>query len=289
MKSAVLIGQSRSRHGERDLIRAAGELRSRGFTIDASHLETGHKALRKRVRGMARSGAELVVVCGGDGSQTAAVSALAHTKTVLGVVPSGTGNSFATSLGIASADAAFDVIAGGRIARVDVGVVNGRRFANFATIGLAAEIGNQTPRWLKKLVGPLAYGFASVEPIVRQRPFDATVRWKKNRLKIRTRQIIVVSGRDYGHTPLTPESSLTSGRLSFFARDRTGTLDVLATYAAFLANAQSELPGTHVFQAPRIKITTSRPVRVAVDGSDVCRTPVEFKIDREALRVMVPA
>jgi YegS/Rv2252/BmrU family lipid kinase len=289
MKRAVLIGQSHSRHGEEHLVRAARELRARGIEIEGSHLESGHKAVRKRARSAAKSGSKLVVVCGGDGTQAAAVSVLAHTNTVLGVVPSGTGNSFASSLGIGGTfDSAIETIARGRVARVDVGVVNGRRFANFATIGLASDISERTPRGLKKVFGPIAYGLSSVMPILRQRPFRATIRWKKHRLNMATRQIIIVNGRDYGHTPVTPESSPTSGKLTFFARDRAGTVDVLSTYAAFLVNEQTSLPGLHYFQASKIKISTSRPVLIAIDGHSVCRTPATFSIERKALRVMVP-
>ena len=256
--------------------------------MDESHLEKGHKAVKRRLRQAVKSGAGLVVLIGGDGTQTLGADVLAHTGTILGVVPAGTGNSFAESLGIDSPDKAFDAIAGGRIERVDVGVVNGRRFANFATIGLASVIAEETPRWLKHAVGPLAYGLSAAKPLFEHRPFRASVKWKKNRLKLETQQIIVVNGRMYGHTPVTPESTLVDGSLTFFATSRTNPLDVIRTYVSFLTKTQTKIPQAHYFRADRLTIKTSRKALVSVDGSALCKTPAKFSVDPRALAVYVP-
>jgi diacylglycerol kinase family enzyme len=186
MRQAIVIAQSHAREGGKRLEQAGAALRERGVSVDASHLESGHKAIRKRIRQAVRSKAPIVVLVGGDGTQTIGAGEIAHSNTILGVIPAGTGNSFAESLGIASPDQAFDAIAYGRVERVDVGVVNGIRFANFATIGLAAVISKQTPRWVKHVFGPIAYGLSAARPLVRHRPFDALVKWKKNRLKLHT-------------------------------------------------------------------------------------------------------
>lgn len=288
MRQAIVVAQSHARYGERELERAGAELRARGVQVVESHVETGHKALRRRIRQAVRSGASLIVAIGGDGTQTVAVSEIAHSKAVLGVVPAGTGNSFAASLGIDSPEVAFDTVARGRSELVDVGVVNGTRFANFATIGLASVIGEQTPRWLKHRIGPLAYGVAAIEPLLRHRPFRATIRWKKNRLKLQTHQIIIVSGRMYGHTPVTPESTLVDGQLTFFATSRTSPIDVARTYVSFLTNSQTAIPQAHYFRAKKLKIRTSRKATVSVDGAVVCDTPATFSVEPKALAVLVP-
>jgi YegS/Rv2252/BmrU family lipid kinase len=288
MRRAIVIAQSHARAGSKELEQAGAELRARGVSVDASHLESGHKAIRKRLRQAVRSQAPIIVLVGGDGTQTIGASEIAHSKTILGVIPAGTGNSFAESLGIRSFEQAYDAIAHGRVERVDVGVVNGVRFANFATIGLASEITKKTPRWLKHAVGPIAYGISALKPLLHHRGFEASVNWKKNRLKIRTRQIIVVNGRMFGHTPVTPESFLTDGKLTFFATARTNPVDVIRTYASFLTNSQTSLPQAHYFRTEKLKIKTSRKTLVAVDGSPLCKTPAKFSVDRNALAVFVP-
>ncbi len=288
MPQAIIIGDALSRHGERETIEASSKLRERGVEIAESHLEAGPRPLRKRIRQAVKSGAKLIVVCGGDGTQTRAVAELANTGVTMGVVPAGTGNSFAHSLGITSLEQAFDVIAHGRMVRIDAGRVDGRYFANFATIGLAAEIGLHTPRWLKRAVGAVAYGISAARPILQGKSFRANVRWKKNHLTFDTRQMIIVSGRDFGHTPVTPESSPLSGKLTFFATEESSPVDVLELYAALLAGTQTSLAHAHYFQAKKIKVETSRRVRVAVDGEAICKTPVTFEVAAGALCVMAP-
>lgn len=288
MRIAVIIAQSHSRGGEKLIEQAGAALRERSVSVDASHLETGHKAIRKRIRQAVKSEAPIVVLVGGDGTQRIGVAEIAHSKTVLGVVPAGTGNSFAASLGINGPDEAYDAIAHGRVERVDVGVVNGERFANFASIGLASVIADHTPRWLKHVMGPIAYGLSAAKPLVRHRPFDVSVKWKKNRLEMRTHQIIVANGRMFGHTPITPESTLTDGMLTFYATERTNPVDVMRTYAAFLTGSQTAIPEAHYFRAEKLTIKTSRKALVSVDGSALCETPAKFSVERNALAVFVP-
>jgi diacylglycerol kinase (ATP) len=289
MRHAIIVGEAHSRHGEHETAEAGQQLRQRGLDIAESHMVSGERAIRKRIREAIKSGAELIVVCGGDGTQTHAVAEMATTGVTLGVVPAGTGNSFAHSLGITSIEQAYDAIAHGVAQNIDAGMVNGQYFANFATVGLAAEVGARTPRLLKKAMGVLAYGIAAAVPMLREKPFRARVKWKKNTLDIKTLQMLVVSGRDYGHSPVTPDASPVSGKLTFFATEETNAGDVVQLYAAFLAGTQTRLPRAHYFQAKKIRIKTSRRVLIAVDGEALCKTPATFAVAPSALRVMVPA
>ena len=140
----------------------------------AFHVAAKGKACRQIVRRAVKAGAPEILVGGGDGTMTHAVDALAHRETTLGVIPFGSGNSFAQSLGIPPGD----LDGGGRGDRararsqqVDLGVVNGTHFANFATIGISSVISDGTPRALKKLFGGVAYGLASIRPMLTHRAF----------------------------------------------------------------------------------------------------------------------
>jgi diacylglycerol kinase family enzyme len=119
------------------------------------------------------------------------------------------------------------------------------------------------------------------------RAFEARVKWKKNRLKFKAHQMLVVNGRMYGHTAVTPESTLTDGTLTFFARSGASPAGVVGTYLAFLTDTQTELRHTHYFRAKKLTIKTSRKVLVSVDGSALCKTPAKFSVDRNALSVFV--
>ena len=89
----------------------------------------------------ARAVGELVVAGGGDGTLSAVAAALVGTDTALGVLPMGTLNHFAKDLGIPlKLEKAVQTLFTGKIARVDVGEVNGRIFLNNSSIGFYPRI-----------------------------------------------------------------------------------------------------------------------------------------------------
>lgn len=290
MRNAVVICRLSSRHGLEHYRRLGEALPARGVAISEAHMVRKRKEIQKRIRQAVKSGAELVIVLGGDGTQTAAVAELAHTKTVLGVIPSGTGNSFALSLGVKDdIESAIDVIADGKIARVDLGIVNDTYFANFATIGLIADAANQTSRPLKRIIGPLAYGVAGIRRLFQDKPFALHVKWKESDLQITTHQAIVASGRYYGHRPLTPRATITSGEVAFFASAGPSAGDVVATNAALLRGDQTQMEHAHYFSAKKLTVKTKPKQPLNIDGHALGNTPARFSIAARALRVMVPA
>lgn len=290
MKRATIVCRLSSRHGLAYYQRLQEELPRRGVTIVEAHMVRRRKALKRRIRQAVKSGADLIVVIGGDGTQTAAVAELAHTRSVLAVIPAGTGNSFAFSLGIKDdIESAIDTIANGKEIRVDVGIVNGTYFANFASIGVIAEAANRTPRGLKRVIGPIAYGVAALGTFFEDKPFEMRVKWKKNDLKIVTHQAIVASGRYFGWQPLTPHANLRSGDLAFFAAAGGSIADVLKTNAALLRGDHTDLEHAHYFAAPKITVTTKPKQALNIDGHALGKTPAKFRIAPRALRVMVPA
>lgn len=289
MREAVLIGHLTSKDGPAAFAEVSKALVARGVSIVEAHQVENRKEIRRRVKRAVKSGHTLILVIGGDGSQAAAVGPLAHTKAVLGVIPAGTGNSFAQSLGIKpTIEDAIHTILTGRVAHVDLGVVNGEYFANFATIGLSSEIAESTPKLLKKIVGGAAYALSAVLPMIKHRAFVANVSWERNALKLETHQIIVASGRFFGNTPILPDATVTSGKLAFFTTAGRGRLDVMRMYLAFFNGTQTDLPDAHYFQAEKLTIKTKKRQPIAIDGSAFGYTPAKFSVAANALRVMVP-
>ncbi|HEV2262292.1 MAG TPA: YegS/Rv2252/BmrU family lipid kinase [Candidatus Rubrimentiphilum sp.] len=268
--------------------RLLDELPRRGVHIIAAHTVRKRKDLRRTIAQAVKNGAGVIAVVGGDGTQTAAVAELAHTQATLAVVPGGTGNSFALSLGIDSFERAMDAIVSGKERQVDVGVVNGTRFANFATIGLFAQAADDTSKPLKRILGPIAYGIAVLRGLPRAKPFRIRVYRQGGELDFCTHQAIVASGRFFGWQALTPDASVYDEKLAFFAAEGASDGDVLKTNAALLRGDQTQLEGAHYFSAKAIDIRTKPRQPLNIDGHAAGKTPAKFKVEPRALRVLVP-
>ncbi len=265
-------------------------LEARGIDVDAFVVAKDEAVLRKTLKKFRKSGVTLAIVGGGDGAMTVAADVLAHTKCALGVLPLGTGNSFALTLGIDDAlEKAIDVIAAQRIVEIDLGTVNGTHFANFATIGLSAEIADRAPHALKKLIGRAAYAVGGIGSFFTHKPFRARIRYDIGKSELRTQQIVIASGRFFGHQPVTPDASIVDRRLSFFTTTGVSHLEVARMYVAFGLGLQTRLPDAVAFSSKEIVVKTKPKQLVSIDGQTLGKTPARFGVAPRALRVCVPA
>ena len=123
---AVLIVNARSRRGRKLFRQAAFKLRAAGIRLRSAHAVRRSGDLIPTVKQAVRSGAPMVIVGGGDGSLSSAVDELVDRDCVFALLPLGTANSFARTLGIPlDLDGAIATIATGKRRRVDLGVIDG--------------------------------------------------------------------------------------------------------------------------------------------------------------------
>ena len=286
----VVVVNRQSRHSAHALAPLLAALHEHGLRVAEFHVAESGEEVRAHVKRAAKARAETVIVGGGDGTMAHAVDVLAHRRTALGLVPLGTGNSFAQTLDVPRGDvaAAVAVIAAGKIATVDLGRVNGTHFANFATIGLSSEIAGATSTAAKGLLGSIAYALAAVKPVLTHRAFRARIRWRGGRLVLRTQDIIIANGRYFGSTPVTPDASITDRRLNLFATGDPSRIGALRTYLAFGMHDQAKLRDAHAIAAPKFTIAAKRRQLISIDGSLLEKTPAHFRVVPRALRVYVP-
>jgi diacylglycerol kinase (ATP) len=285
----AIVLNLRSRRAAQERERVMALLAERGLGDAEYRVVTRDADLRSEIERAVASGVERLIVGGGDGSMVAAARALAHRECVLGVLPLGTGNSFAQTLSIGDdLERAVEAIALGRVASVDLGIVNDKYFANFATIGLGAKIAEATPKLLKRLAGPLAYVLGGIVPGLRSRPFDAAILRDGESVRLRTQQIVIASGRIFGNRPLLPDAKITDGLLAFFTTTGVSTAELARMFLALALGTHTSLVDAYGFSAREIEIRTDPEQPVNGDGEPLTTTPARFRVDRGALRVFVP-
>ena len=289
-EKAVLIVNTKSRRGRDCFAQAQAELQAKGIEITQALACREPKQVPVAAQMAVKRGAPLVVVGGGDGTLSNIVGAFVGTRSVLGVLPLGTGNEFARDLTIPTdVSGACDVIVYGQVTAVDLGVVNDNYFINVATVGLTTLIAQELTSEAKKRFGKFVYVFAIIRALARSHAFQVTLNTEEESQTFQTLQVVIGNGRFHaGPFPLAPDASITDGKLVVYALAGTSRWNLLR-YAL-------NLPGGHHVELPNVPaVTTSGgrletlPLqRVTVDGEICQRTPLVFGVAPRALNVKTP-
>jgi diacylglycerol kinase (ATP) len=202
---AALIVNTRSRSGERTFFEALDRLEELGVPLGATYAIRDPVRLPETVREVLHedSGYRLLVLGGGDGSVSSVVDFLAHHDVILGLLPLGTANDFARTLGIPSdIEGACQTIAGGKVVDVDLGLAGDNYYVNVASVGLGVGATQALSPWLKKSAGPLAYPVAAIKAFLSHEPFSARLTFPDGDHEPveygRLLQVAVGNGRFYG-------------------------------------------------------------------------------------------
>jgi YegS/Rv2252/BmrU family lipid kinase len=111
---------------------------------------------------------DMVFTLGGDGTAMEVAGALAYSGIPVGVLPGGTGNLLARALGTPRRiDRAVQALMHGRVREIDLGIIQGHRFAVAAGVGIDADMVRDTPTWMKRHLGVLAYTLMATRAALR--------------------------------------------------------------------------------------------------------------------------
>ncbi len=286
---AVLVVVAGARRGERLFLAARQLIEARGIRLVGEYLVDGPAEALERVRNAVYNDIPLVIVGGGDGTIRAVLPAVARQKVVLGILPLGTANNFARSVGVPmDLVGAVDAIASGRSTAVDLGVINGEFFANNLSIGYSREIVSATPHGVKRWLGALGYVFYEAGYILRQRLFCCTVTIGRDSTRFLTRHIMAVNGTHYGTRPIAPDARLDDGLLDLFALASLSRYQGIRFWVRFILGRHLHDPELRRFRAARATIMADPPRPVMIDGERGPTTPVEVSVAPGALLVMAP-
>ena len=289
-KQAVLIVNAHSRRG-RDLFReASAKLEMAGVELTAAHAVKNPKLLNQTVRKAVADGAPMVIVGGGDGSLSGTVDDVVDKDVVFALLPLGTANSFARTLGIPlDLDGAIDVIANGRRRRVDLGVLDGDYFANCAAMGLSPMIGDSVPHNLKRYLGRFGYLTWAIWCLVRFRPFELTIDDGTRKHKLWATEVRIANGSYHGGVELIEQAEIDSGELVVQAVTGRSTWRLVWDWVARYFRLPYREAASEEFRGKRLLIDTKPRLKISIDGEVTGRTPATVEIAHKAIEVVVPA
>ena len=288
-RRAVLVVNARSRRGARNFRAARRLLAQAGFSVAGAYPVRKPGGLEGRLHEALRHEPDLIVVGGGDGTIATAAGVLAHRDTVLGVLPLGTTNNFARSLGLPlDLPGAIGVLRDGKVADVDLGEAGGRVFANMLSMGLSVQVHDRVPHLLKRYMGRPAYPVAALLALPGHEPFHVRLVIDGEAVEVDTHQLNIANGAYHHGRRIARDATVDDRLLTIYALGDAGRLRVTAATARHAVRGPWLSHHAEPFTtAARLRVETDPPMPVSIDGEIGARTPLDVAVAPNALYAMV--
>jgi len=284
----LIIANLQASRAEASIGNALASLASQGFDLDIRQ-STDRDSLPRLIRECI-AGVDAIVIAGGDGTVNGAIPALIEARKPVGILPFGTANDLALTLGIPTDPlGAAGVIAAGVTRAIDVGRVNDAWFLNVASIGLSVQIAERQDETLKKQWGIFSYVVAAVGTLTEAERFEATVSCAGRKERVQAYQIAVGNGIHYGGgLTVSPEARIDDGVLDLYAIETVSVADLITLAPRLRDGTLVERDDVAFFRGPTALVETPEPMPVNTDGEVTTETPAEFAIVPRAIKVYAP-
>lgn len=271
-----------------------GYLEKYGLTVDVVLTKPKEEATPV-ARRASKKGYKVVVAMGGDGTIEAVMRGMIGSKIRLGIIPSGTENNIAKSLGIPTdLEEACALIASDSTLKLDIGQVktkNGKKFNFFemASVGLSAAIypdANKVANGKLSRIKDTAVTFFHQET----KPKVSLTFNDESKDEVETMLVMVSNTPIFGKNfNVAPEASLQDGLLDISVYPEFSKAELIRYYAAVMDGGYSGDKKVHHYQARKLKIKTSPKLDVMADGVALGKGTVTIKVRPGALRVITKA
>lgn len=266
--------------------------------VDCTVVRTARAGHAAELAAAGAADVDAVFTLGGDGTAMEVVGALAHGDTPVGILPGGTGNLMARTLGVPlRVRDAVPSLLHGVVARIDLGIVavDGgppRHFAFAAGVGIDARMIEETPARWKRRLGVLAYALTAARALVARERFpvrvliDGTEELRRDVAAVMVVNFGAVLG-DLFH--FGPGIRADDGRLDLCLFSPETVRDAMrVTWRLLRKDFRDDR--CMVYRAAReFRIETVPPRAAQADGELLGRTPLVASVDPLAATLLVPA
>lgn len=260
------------------------------YSYDLKYTEfAGHaKDLTKEAVNL---GYDTVVAVGGDGSINEVASKLVHTSVNLAVLSAGSGNGFATNIGLARNDArhAIEVINNRKIKLIDSCRVNDLFFINVGGIGFDGKVSYEVKNSDKR--GLLMYLKTAIGESRKYQFLDMEMNIDGTKIKGEYVTIAVANAAMYGYNfVIAPGADFQDGLLDIVAIKKTSKLTYFLSSWRFFNNSLHRSKYVDVYQGKRINLSFKNPnAYFHIDGEGYkTKEDLSFEIVPKSINLITP-
>ena len=226
-----------------------------------------------------------VVAFGGDGFIHEIIQHIVHREIPLGVIPCGTGNDFARSLGVnqLSMTQQMNLIVQSKIRSIDLGRVDERWFAAILSSGFDAVV-NDRANQMKWPRGRMRYNIAMIEKIVQLRAHSYRIRLDRDHIDVEATLVTVANGPSYGGgMKVCPDAKLNDGLFDVMVLGKVSRTELLKVFPKVYSGRHVGHPAVTFYRCREIEIIGSGSS--FADGEPISSLPLSAECVSNALKV----
>lgn len=299
MDTRIIVNPNAGSAGDREAVEAALGERPDTEIYFSEKPGDAEELAREAVR----RGVRRVVAAGGDGTLNEVLNGFSESfaedssgsarRPLLGLLPLGTGNDFARSVGIpAGIEEALAILDAGRSRRIDVALAafqDGHRyFLNMSAGGFSSLVSEKADE-AKDRWGPLAYMRGAVDALPELAAFETTITLSgAETIRIETYNLVISNGRYVAAgIPVAPQARLDDGLLDVMIAPATTIPKLALLLPQVLLGRHLDSDLLLFRKATRIEIDSTPPMAFNVDGEILTQEPARFEVLPRALEMVV--
>lgn len=229
-----------------------------------------------------------LIVIGGDGLVHLAIQKLARSAVPLLIIPAGTGNDFARSLGLNINQPLenLSLLNEMKSTGVDLGLVAGEYFAQILSTGFDSLV-NERANQMRFIRGRMKYNVAIAQVLSTFKPRSYSFRVDGVHLESKAMLIAVSNGKSYGGgMMISPMSDLQDGYLDVMILGPVSRFEFLRVFPKVYSGSHINHPAVKFLKAKSVAISANAVAYA--DGERVGDLPIEVSIVEKCLRVLIP-
>jgi diacylglycerol kinase (ATP) len=289
MKTGYVVNPVAGKRKSVELIPRIKEAAQKRGQEACLYITEGPGDAEKKAVAALSDGCRVVVAVGGDGTVNEVVNGIAESGAVMGVIPAGSGNDFARTLGIPlDFEEALECVLQGETRSMDVGLINGRRFVNVASVGFDAQVVLETYKIKKRIRGPLAYPLGVLKTLAGYRPFAMEIETDERTIRKQVLLAAVANGVYYGGgMKIAPEAVADDGLFDVLVVEDMPRLKILRLFPMIYSGRHLSRSEVEYFRTGKIKISCEEG-HINSDGEIIGSCPVEMVMHAGGITVIVP-
>jgi diacylglycerol kinase (ATP) len=244
-------------------------------------------AAKQAVADEVKQGADLIIAAGGDGTVDLVGIELLGSDVALGILPLGSVMNVARMLGVPrDLPGAAAAIAARHEETIDVGEANGRVFFETASVGIQAAVFRHVQEWEH---GDRLSVLRAIREAFRYSPVRMELVLDDSSHVTTRALMITISNAPYVGVAMTvaPDARLDDGKFDVVVWEHYSKRELLTHLASIAFGRRRYSPHSSTHRAASVTVVGRKPLPCRADAQDLGTTPLECKVRKGALRVVV--